>query len=181
MSNEQALRLLREIREQDFLSDNLRAKIDQVLALPTAAPGDEREAFEREMSKPPFEFDLSRWPEEAPAAWPGNYKQYHVQCAWDAWQARAALPPATLPLLSDDEMPPLPEGWPARFRCESCDGHGEVGDPISMGYFQPPECQQCPDCNGRGWASEGAAYSEDQLRARDRAVEAAVRKQMGVV
>ena len=52
----------------------------------TAAPVGEREAFEAAMSKPPYEFDLSRWPEGALVAWPGNYKQYHVQCAWCAWQ-----------------------------------------------------------------------------------------------
>ena len=66
----------------------------QVLALPTAAPVCEREAFEREMSKPPFEFCLDRWPDDGSYAWPGNYAAYHTQCAWDAWQARAALPTA---------------------------------------------------------------------------------------
>lgn len=51
----------------------------------------EREEFEREMSKPPFEFCIDRWPDDGSYAWPGNYAAYHTQCAWDAWQARAAL------------------------------------------------------------------------------------------
>ena len=64
----------------------------QALALPTAAPVGEREAFEREMSKPPFEFCMDRWPDDGSYAWPGNYAAYHTQCAWDAWQSgRAAL------------------------------------------------------------------------------------------
>ena len=57
----------------------------------TAAPVCEREAFEREMSKPPFEFCMDRWPDDGSYAWPGNYAAYHTQCAWAAWQARAAL------------------------------------------------------------------------------------------
>ena len=56
----------------------------------TAAPVGEREAFEREMSKPPFEFCMDRWPDDGSYAWPGNYAAYHTQCAWVAWQARAA-------------------------------------------------------------------------------------------
>jgi hypothetical protein len=57
----------------------------------TAAPVCEREAFEREMSKPPFEFCMDRWPDDGSYSWPGNYAAYHTQCAWAAWQARAAL------------------------------------------------------------------------------------------
>jgi len=57
----------------------------------TAAPVGERERFEREMSKPPFEFCMDRWPDDGSYAWPGNYAAYHTQCAWAAWQARAAL------------------------------------------------------------------------------------------
>ena len=57
----------------------------------TAAPVCEREAFEREMSKPPFEFCMDRWPDDGSYAWPGNYAAYYAQCAWVAWQARAAL------------------------------------------------------------------------------------------
>lgn len=63
----------------------------QVDTQKTAAPVCEREAFEREMSKPPFEFCMDRWPDDGSYAWPGNYAAYHTQCAWAAWQARAAL------------------------------------------------------------------------------------------
>ncbi len=56
-----------------------------------AAPVGEREALEREMSKPPFEFCMDRWPDDGAYAWPGNYAAYHTQCAWMAWQARASL------------------------------------------------------------------------------------------
>ena len=63
----------------------------QALAPPTAEQVGEREAFEREMSKPPFEFCMDRWPDDGSYAWPGNYAAYHTQCAWAAWQARAAL------------------------------------------------------------------------------------------
>ena len=58
----------------------------------------------------------------------------------------------------------LPEGWPARFRCDSCDGNGEVGEPMYMGHFQPPERARCPDCDGRGWCSEEPAFSADHMR-----------------
>lgn len=63
------------------------------------------------------------------------------------------------------ELPPLPhDGWPARFRCDSCDGNGEIGELISMGNFQPPERQRCPDCGGRGWSDEGPAFNADHMR-----------------
>ena len=64
---------------------------DATKMIETAAPVCEREAFEREMSKPPFEFCMDRWPDDGSYAWPGNYAAYHTQCAWAAWQARAAL------------------------------------------------------------------------------------------
>lgn len=63
------------------------------------------------------------------------------------------------------ELPALPhDGWPARFRCDSCDGNGEIGELISMGHFQPPERQTCPDCGGRGWSDEGSAFNADHMR-----------------
>ena len=62
------------------------------------------------------------------------------------------------------QFPPMPEGWPARFRCDSCDGNGELGELVSMGDFQPPERQTCPDCGGRGWASEEPAFNADHMR-----------------
>ena len=69
------------------------------------------------------------------------------------------------------ELPALPhDGWPARFRCDSCDGNGEIGELISMGHFQPPERQTCPDCGGRGWSDEGPAFNADHMRDYARAV-----------
>ena len=62
------------------------------------------------------------------------------------------------------QFPPMPEGWPARFRCDSCDGNGEVGELVSMGHFQPPERQTCPDCGGRGWTSEEPAFNAEHMR-----------------
>lgn len=64
---------------------------DATKMIETAAPVGERELFEREMSKPPFEFCMDRWPDDGSYAWPGGYAAYHTQCAWAAWQARAAL------------------------------------------------------------------------------------------
>ena len=49
----------------------------------------QREAFEKWASKPPMEFYLAR--HDDTAAWPGNYKDYHVECAWQAWQAATAI------------------------------------------------------------------------------------------
>lgn len=62
------------------------------------------------------------------------------------------------------QFPPLPEGWPARFRCDSCDGNGEIGELVSMGDFQPPERQTCPDCGGCGWTSEEPAFNAEHMR-----------------
>lgn len=80
-------------------------------------------------------------------------------------QIAAGYPGATLSAGEvTDGFPPLPEGWPARFRCDSCDGNGEVGELVSMGYFQPPGRQACPDCGGRGWSDEAPAFSGDHMR-----------------
>ena len=78
----------------------------------TAAPVGEREAFEREMSKPPFEFCMGRWPDDGSSyAWPGNYAAYHTQCAWDAWQARAALSAQAVPNPWRDAVIEQLESW----------------------------------------------------------------------
>lgn len=68
------------------------------------------------------------------------------------------------PVGEPHQFPPLPEGWPARFRCDSCDGNGEIGELVSMGDFQPPERQTCPDCGGRGWTSEEPAFNAEHMR-----------------
>lgn len=46
-----------------------------------------RTAFEEWISAPPIEADIDRWPEDCDRApWPGNYKKYPIQLAWEAWQ-----------------------------------------------------------------------------------------------
>ena len=48
----------------------------------------EREAFEKFVSAPPFEYSTERMTELS--AWPGNYRSIAVQLAWESWKARAA-------------------------------------------------------------------------------------------
>lgn len=51
----------------------------------------ERAAFEATFSKAPYEFDMARWRMDDPKApWPGNYKRYNVQCAWEGYQVGAS-------------------------------------------------------------------------------------------
>jgi len=51
---------------------------------------EERAAFEKWAGDMPRMFGLMRGGEES--AWPGQYRDYHVQCCWDAWQeGRAPL------------------------------------------------------------------------------------------
>jgi len=87
-----------------------------------------------------------------------------LEDAQDAHEYIAKLQAAQEPVHAG-ELPALPhDGWPARFRCDSCDGNGEIGELISMGHFQPPERQTCPDCGGRGWSDEGPAFNADHMR-----------------
>jgi hypothetical protein len=51
----------------------------------------ERVAFERAISGPPYERDVSRYPDDHTVAWPGNYKDYPTDLAWALWRERAAL------------------------------------------------------------------------------------------
>lgn len=51
----------------------------------------DRDDFEAVFSKPPFEFSMERYDEDG--TWPGNYKQYHCQCAWEGWQEKARARP----------------------------------------------------------------------------------------
>lgn len=45
----------------------------------------QREAFERWIALPPYEHDCKRYTEAGP--WPGAYKRYETELAWEAWQA----------------------------------------------------------------------------------------------
>ena len=48
----------------------------------------ERKAFEEWVSGPPYECEVTRFPEGS--AWPGNYRAANVDLAWFAWQAATA-------------------------------------------------------------------------------------------
>lgn len=50
----------------------------------------ERDTFEMWIIKPPIECDVSRWSKEE-SVWPGQYKNYPVQLAWEAWLARSEV------------------------------------------------------------------------------------------
>lgn len=80
-----------------------------------------REEFETIFSKPPYEFDMARF--DALSAWPGNYRDYHCQCAWDGWQeARAAL-------ASAPATPATPAGEAkGRTNCTFPNCHGDQPD-----------------------------------------------------
>jgi hypothetical protein len=45
-----------------------------------------RDRFEAWISAPPFERDVERW-HRPDSQWPGQYRDYPVQVAWEAWQA----------------------------------------------------------------------------------------------
>lgn len=55
-----------------------------------------RAEFEKWISGPPIERNLDRWLDhclDPNSAWPGQYKDYSVQLAWEAWQkARESQP-----------------------------------------------------------------------------------------
>lgn len=46
-----------------------------------------REAFEAWVAAPPYEREVDRQGEAD--AWPGQYRDYDLQLAWEAWQAGA--------------------------------------------------------------------------------------------
>lgn len=52
-----------------------------------------REQFEAWITAPPYERDVSRWSNDPTKhSWPGNYEEYAVQLAWEAWQAARETP-----------------------------------------------------------------------------------------
>lgn len=47
----------------------------------------QREAFEKWISSPPYDYSIDKYPDNpALAAWPKCYRDIAVQVAWDAWQ-----------------------------------------------------------------------------------------------
>ena len=51
----------------------------------TALEQAQRAAFEAWIAAPPIEAPLDRLDDDA--SWPGQYRDYHAQLAWEAWQA----------------------------------------------------------------------------------------------
>jgi len=52
----------------------------------------ERERFEAWMTAPPYEKRIDRFAESFDfAAWPGQYRDYEVQLAWEAWEEALGL------------------------------------------------------------------------------------------
>lgn len=45
-----------------------------------------RAAFRKIFANPPYEFGMARYTEDS-TSWPGNYVSYHVECAWQAFNA----------------------------------------------------------------------------------------------
>lgn len=55
----------------------------------------DREEFERMVSGPPYEKDISRWPDDsAKYAWFGQYKELDVQLAWEFFENARNRDPA---------------------------------------------------------------------------------------
>jgi len=51
---------------------------------------EERRKFEAWITAPPIEREIDRMSDdESVAAWPGQYRDYCVQLAWEAWLYRA--------------------------------------------------------------------------------------------
>lgn len=49
-----------------------------------------RQQFEAWFREPPYEFPMKRG--TADAGWPGQYRDYSVQCAWEGYQAALSSP-----------------------------------------------------------------------------------------
>jgi hypothetical protein len=52
---------------------------------------DSRAEFEAWITAPPIEARIDRYPTEV-CAWPGQYRNYSVQLAWEAWNASRKEP-----------------------------------------------------------------------------------------
>lgn len=94
---------------------------------------DERTAFERWISAPPFEHMCDRFPTDT-GAWPGRYRRYETELAWEAWKERAGLrqpvtaqctkcgwwrsrPFQDVSACADPECPPLPNAGASLTEC----------------------------------------------------------------
>lgn len=51
-----------------------------------------RQAFERFISSPPFEKDIERFPTDgAKYPWPGAYRDITVELAWECWKEATSV------------------------------------------------------------------------------------------
>lgn len=51
-----------------------------------------RQAFERFISSPPFEKDIERFPtDSAKYPWPGAYRDITVELAWECWKEATSV------------------------------------------------------------------------------------------
>lgn len=60
-----------------------------------------RAAFRKIFANAPYEFCMSRYTDDN-SAWPGDYVAYHVECAWQAFNAALDLALIKLPPAFDD-------------------------------------------------------------------------------
>lgn len=83
-----------------------------------------RGQFERWITAPPFEKDISRYGATG-TYWPGCYEDYQVHLAWDAWKESARI---TAALAEKDDAPKdqeeVPPPFVATVRCPECWTYG---------------------------------------------------------
>lgn len=59
----------------------------------TTSEQEMRDAFEKWVSSPPFEYSVSRYPNDPMQySWPGSYKYLTVELAWSAWKESSSRP-----------------------------------------------------------------------------------------
>jgi hypothetical protein len=87
-----ALRILaRDIQSEDGVANAAIAEAaDRLAELSRDASRSSRADFEAWISQPPYERPVERFADDPNvAAWPGAYRVYDVQLAWEAWQESA--------------------------------------------------------------------------------------------
>lgn len=82
------------------LEEMLSKPLPESGKLQQTAGGLKRDRFEAWISSPPFERNISRIPDDpAQYSWPGNYREYDVQLAWEAFEEGAKDPEEKLAAL----------------------------------------------------------------------------------
>ncbi|UTD55901.1 hypothetical protein [Halomonas sp. MS1] len=82
----------------------------------------QRERFEAWAVKPPREWCVGKQSHTSDNSWPGQYRDYHVQCAWESWQAAC------------------PEGWQAVPK-------EPIEAQIDAGCEATGECERLGECH----------------------------------